>query len=425
MENFTMAKDNFVQMKAEEQTQLQLERLQSTFNRACRNVPFHRERFTAMGIDVSQVQTIEDIVLLEFMERKHFSENYPYNLFAVPLRDIVRIHTSPGTGHHLTVSGYTAQDLKTWESILYRGLAAAEVTPHDILQICFHQGLSNWGRDYKQGAEALEAGVIPNTQLSVEKQLMVLRDYKTSALVTTPAAAHHLSAHILENTVNINTLALKTLVLAGEAMAASDRQQLEENLHVTTWQHYGLSEIPGPAIAFECEHHAGLHINEDHFFPEIIDPTTGRVLDRGAFGELVLTTLTTRAFPLIRFRTGDRARIIPDPCPCGRRLMRMEWHGERTDGLIPIDGINLNRRRIHELLQQNVDIAAESAELSVSEKDGKKYLEIRIPLNDALFSDEIKGLERLIGRTVDRLEDDLCVPVVIHLKEKKYLGPHL
>ncbi len=414
-----MVNDNFVQMKAEEQTQLQLERLQSTFNRAYRNVPFHRDRFTAMGIDVSQIQAIEDIILLEFMERKHFSENYPYNLFAVPLRDIVRIHTSPGTGHHLTVSGYTAQDLKIWETILSRGLTAAEVTPHDILQICVHQGLSNWGRDYKQGAEALEAGVIPNTQLSVEKNLMILRDYKTSALVTTPAAARHLAAHIYENNININTLALKTLILAGETLEATFRRHLEENLHVTTWQHYGLSEIPGPAIAFECEHHAGLHINEDHFFPEIIDPATGRVLDHGAFGELVLTTLTTRAFPLIRFRTGDRARILTDPCPCGRRLKRIEWHGERTDELIQVDGINLNRHRIHELLHQDFAGASESAELAVSEKDGKKCLETWIPLNDALFSDEIKGLERLINRAVNRLEDDLCVPVIIHLKEKK------
>jgi phenylacetate-CoA ligase len=421
MENFMMTKDSFVEMKAEEQNQLQLERLQSTCNRAYRNVPFHRDRFTEMGIDVSHIQTLADIVLLPFMERRHFSENYPYNLFAVPLRDIVRIHTAPGTGHHLTVSGYTTQDLKTWEAILSRALIAADVTPHDILQISFHQGLANWGRDYKRGAEAIETGVIPNTQLSADKKLMVLRDYKTSVLVTTPAAARHLATHVLDNKINVNTLALKTLILTGEAMDADQRRQLEENLHVTTWQHYGLSEIPGPAIAFECEHHAGLHINEDHFFPEIIDPATGRVLGNNTFGELVLTTLTTRAFPLIRFQTGDRARISTEPCPCGRHLRRIEWYGERTDALIPIDGINLHRRRIHELLQQDFDIAPESAELAVSVRDDIKYLEIRIPLNDALFSDEIKGLERLIQRAVNRLEDNLCVPVIIHLKEKKGL----
>ncbi len=413
-----MTNDSFVQMEKEEQTQLQLERLQSTFNRAYRNVPFHRDRFTAMGIDISQIQTISDIVLLPFMERRHFSENYPYNLFAVPLRDIVRIHTAPGTGHHLTVSGYTAQDLKTWETILSRALTAADVTPHDILQISFHQGLANWGRDYKRGAEALETGVIPNTQLSAEKKLMVLRDYKTSVMVTTPVAAQQLAAHVLENGININTLALKTLILAGEAMDSTARRQLEENLHVATWQHYGLSEVPGPAIAFECEYHAGLHVNEDHFFPEIIDPATGRVLENNTFGELVLTTLTTRAFPLIRFRTGDRARIPADACPCGRGLRRIEWCGERTDELIPVDGVNLNRRRIHELLEQDFDIPAESAGLTVSIQDDKKCLEIRIPLTEALFSDEIKGLERLIQRAVNRLEDNLCVPVVILLREK-------
>lgn len=414
-----MTKDSFVEMNAEEQTQLQLERLQSTFNRAYRNVPFHRDRFTEMGIDVSHIRTLPDIVLLPFMERRHFSENYPYNLFAVPLRDIVRIHTAPGTGHHLTVSGYTAQDLKTWETILSRALTAAGVTAHDILQISFHQGLANWGRDYKRGAEALETGVIPNTQLSAEKKLMVLRDYKTSVLVTTPVAAQQLAAHVLENGINVNTLALKTLILAGETPDPDTRRQLEENLNVITWQQYGLSEVPGPSIAFECEHHTGLHVNEDHFFPEIIDPATGRTLDGGAFGELVLTTLTTRAFPLIRFRTGDRARILPDACACGRRLRRIEWAGERTDALIPVDGVNLHRRRIHELLEQDFDIAPESAGLTVSVRDGTKYLEIRIPLNETFFSDEIKGLERLIRRAVDRLQDNLCVPVVIHLKEKE------
>lgn len=414
-----MTRDSFIEMKTEEQSQLQLERLQSTCNRACRNVPFHRDRFTEMGIDVSHIQTLGDIVLLPFMERRHFSENYPYNLFAVPLRDIVRIHTAPGTGHQLTVSGYTAQDLKTWESILSRALTAAGVTPHDILQISFHMGLANWGLDYKRGAEAIETGVIPNTQLSPEKKLMVLRDYKTSVLVTTPAAARHLATHVLENKINVNTLALKMLILAGEAMPGDQRRQMEETLHVATWQHYGLSEVPGPAIAFECEHHAGLHINEDHFYPEIIDPGSGRVLENNAFGELVLTTLTTRAFPLIRFRTGDRARIIADACPCGRSLKRIEWHGERTDALIPVDGVNLHRRRIHELLEQDLNITPESSELGVSVRDDKKYLEIRIPLNEALFSDEIKGLERLIRRAANRLEDNLCVPVLIYLKEKK------
>ncbi len=416
-----MINDDFIRMNSEEKNQLQLERLQSTLNRAYRNVPFHKKRFKEMGIDLSQIENLSDIARLPFMERQNISENYPYNLFAVPLRDIVRIHTAPGTTHSPTVSGYTPQDLSNWQSILARALQASDVTAHDILQITLNPGLANWGRDYKNGAEAIEASVIPHTPMSIEKKLMVLRDYKPSVLITTPSSALQLANYVRKNEINTNAFGLKTLILIGEAIAIDDRRSLEQDLHVNAWTHYGLSEVPGPAIAFECDAHEGLHINEDHFLPEIIDPETGKALPEGRFGELVLTTLTTRAFPLIRFKTGDKARIINVPCPCGRTLCRIEWLGDRTDDLINIDGVKVHKKQIQLSIQSLLDLPSDAAKFLIKKRDEKKYIEVWIPVNDAIFSDEIKELEALIQNAEKNLLENIGIPVAIRLKEKSMI----
>jgi len=408
-------------MRPEEKNQLQLERLQSTLNRAYRNVPFHKKRFKKMDIDLSQIENLSDISRLPFMERQNISDNYPYNLFAVPLRDIVRIHTAPGTTHNPTVSGYTPQDLSNWQCILARALQASDVTAHDILQITLNPGLANWGRDYKYGAEAIEASVIPHTPMSIEKKLMVLRDYKTSVLITTPSSALQLANYVRENEINTNIFELKTLILIGEAVGKDDRRSLEEYLHVNVWSHYGLSEVPGPAIAFECTAHKGLHINEDHFLPEIIDPYTGMVLPEGQFGELVLTTLTTRAFPLIRFKTGDKTKIISQPCECGRGLLRIDWVGDRTDDLINIDGVKVHKKQIQLSIQSLLDLPSDASKFFIKKQDEKKYIEVWIPVNDAIFSDEIKGLEALIQHAEKNLLKNIGIPVTIRLKEKSMI----
>jgi len=413
-----MTNDDFITLSPEEQNQLQLERLQSTLNRAYRNVPFHKKRFKEMGIDLSQIENLSDIARLPFMKRQNISENYPYNLFAVPLRDIVRIHTAPGTTHNPTVSGYTPQDLSNWQAILARALQASNVTAHDILQITLNPGLANWGRDYKYGAEAIEASVIPQTPMAIEKKLMVLRDYKTSVLITTPSSALQLADYVRKNEINTNVFELKTLIITGEAIGRDNRQNLEAALHVNIWSHYGLSEVPGPAIAFECDAHEGLHINEDHFLPEIIDPDTGDFLPEGQSGELVLTTLTTRAFPLIRFKTGDQAKIIKAPCSCGRNLCRIDWQGDRTDGLINIDGIKVHKKQIQLSIQTLLNLPSDASKFYIRKQEEKKYIEVWIPVNDEIFSDEIKNLEALIQYAEKNLLENIGIPVVIRLKEK-------
>ena len=412
-------KDEFPFITGQEKTQIQLERLQSTLNRAYRNVPFHKKRFKDMGIDISDVSLLSDLARLPFMERHHISDNYPYDLFAVPLRDIVRIHTAPGTAQNPTVSGYTPQDLSAWQSILTRALLASNITPHDILQIILNPGLANWGRDYKSGAEAIEASVIPYTPMSIEKKIMVLMNYRTSVLVSTPDSARQLAAYACDRGVNTTALELKSLILAGEAVDPETRRLLEAQLGVKVWSHYGLSEVPGPAIAFECETHEGLHVNEDHFFPEIVDPVSGDALPDDRFGELVLTTLTTRAFPLIRFRTGDRARIIPETCACGSQLRRIEWAGDRLDDLFNIDGVKIHTRQIELAIASLLGFSLDTPAFHVRRIDERQYIEVFIPVNELIFSDEIKELEALIHRAETNLLENIGIPVVIRLKENR------
>lgn len=405
-------------LELEERAQLQLERLQSTLNRAYRNVPFYRNRLQENGVEPAQVETISALQHIPFTARDDLSENYPYGLFAVPLRDVVRIHTAQGSVLKPTVSGFTKQDLSVSRELVARALFAAGVSKTDILQIDLDPGLINWGRAYKDGAEALESSVIPQTILTPEKQLMLLRDYKTSVLITSHAAATQLMHIAFRANLNPNELALKTIILVGEPPDVEVQRHLKDELHVKTWVHYGLSEVPGAALAFECEARQGLHVSEDHFFAEVIDPATGKEALEAEAGELVLTTLTTRAFPLIRFRTGDRVRFLPGTCPCGRTLARIEWLAGRTDDMMVIRGVKLHHQQIASLLERTMGALPEAYRFLIRSEDLRDFLEIWLKVDDAIFSDEIKEMERLCLRLAKELTQELGVPVRIRLKEE-------
>ena len=402
----------------EDRAQRQLERLQSTLNRAFRSVPFHQQRLRRNGVDPTAIESLADLDRLPFMTRGHLGENYPYGLFAVPLRDIVRIHTAPGTSLNPSVSGYTAQDLSHWTEMVSRSLAAVGLCCDDILQISLDPGLNDWGRDYKSGAEALGASVVPNSLLSCEKQLMVLRDYKISVLVTTPAYALQIAEHLYEAGMNPTQLSLKTLILVGEPPQPAARAALEEKLHVTTWIHYGLAEVPGPALAYECTEHNGLHVHDEHFLPEIVDPQSGRRLPAGSEGELVLTTLTARAMPLIRFRTGDRARLAAETCPCGAAGVRIAWLDGRTDQLMVLRGVKLHRDQVLAHIAAALGFSPDRQQVFVNRQQGRQLLEVWIGVDDRLFSDEIKMLEKRMLAVADHLHERLGVPVTVRLKER-------
>ncbi|MBL0714244.1 MAG: AMP-binding protein, partial [Desulfosarcina sp.] len=317
-----------------------------------------------------------------------------------------------------TVSGYTRQDLLIWQGVVATALENAAVGPEDILQISLDPGLDNWGRDYKSGAETIGASVIPNTLLSIEKQLMVMRDYKPSVLVTTPSYARQVALHLDAGQQKLTDFNLKTLILVGEPADPTLRRFLEKALNVSCWQHFGLSEVPGPALAYECKHHSCLHVNDEHFLPEIIAPESGAPVPPGAVGELVLTTLTTRAFPLIRFRTGDRARMVTEPCSCDCRLARIEWLPERTDHLVCIRGVKVHRQQVLAAVENALGFKPQDCCLFENRYEEKVYLEIWVAVEDAFFSDAIKMLENRMKTIRNQVQEDTGVPVVVRLKER-------
>lgn len=407
------------EFSVEEKEQLKLERLQSTLNRAYKNVPFHRNRFLAENLSPQDIVSLADLEKLPFMTRGHLGSHYPYGLFAVPLRDIVRIHTAPGTGVSPSISGYTRADLLIWKKLVARSLTTAGVTDMAIIQIHIPPGLANWGRDYKDGGETIGAGVIPNSPLSLAKMMMVLRDYKTTTLITTLAFAEKLVDHMFDQELNPNELNLKRIILVGEPVDRETSKNIEEQLHVDVWLNYGLSEIPGPAIAFECSDHCGLHMSDDHILPEVVDPATGKPVEAGRTGELVLTTLTARAFPLIRFRTGDMARFLVEPCSCGSPFLKMEWLKERADNYMIISGIKVSKDQVKTDLENELEIAGANCSMEKINHNGVEILKISLVIDDQLFSDEIKNLEKHMYHTEEVLSERIGVPIKIGLIQKR------
>jgi len=401
----------------EELTQLQLERLQSTLNRAYKNVPFYRNCLGEACMDPSSVRSLADLSSLPLTSRGDLSQNYPYGLFAVPLKDIVRIHTATGTGSNPTVSGYTNTDLGNWTEMVARALTAAGVNAEDIIQVCFDPGLANWAREFMRGAEAIRASVIPMTTLEIPKQVMVMNDYKTSALVTTPSYARQLVREMTRMGVNPNSLSLKRALLIGEILSESGRIDLEKALHIHIHGGYGLSEVPGPGIAYDCKERRGLHINEDHFIAEIIDPKTYEVLPPGEAGELVLTSLTAKAFPLIRFRTGDFARLITEICSCSRSFARLESVQGRADHLVVIRGIKIHPQLINAVMSRACQGKIPDYVSFVRRLEELDILEILVKVDEACFSDEIKMLEHLVHLARVELEQSLGIPVKVRLVE--------
>jgi len=397
---------------------LQLERLQSTLTRAYRQVKFYRRQFDSLGLNLDDIRSLSDLTRLPCTTREELSENYPYGMFAVPLRDIVRILSSPGTTGKPLVVGYAAPDLKLWLELLARLYAAADLTREDILQIILPPGLANWRRDLQAGAEYLGASVIPPTTLNFAKELMVMRDYKTSVLVTTPPVARHLLTVMARMDLTPAELSLKKALLVAAPLAAAVRREIEAGFQVTCAKAYGITEVMGPGLAFSCGADGGLHFSEDHFYPEIIDPDTGEPAAPGTPGELVITTLSTVAFPLIRFRSGDRTTLSKEPCACGRTLARLGEITGRTDPIFSVGGIKVHPDQIGALLTEALQGHPPQFSHRVVEEAGLEILVIELVVEEVFFSDEIKALECLCRRARRYLADHLGVNARIILKEE-------
>ena len=340
----------FEAMDREELEQIQLERLQATLHHAYRHVPFYRELFDKAGLGPGDILSLRDLRELPFTTKEDLLQGFPYAFFAVPMSKVARIHTSSGTTGKPIVVGYTRRDLQYWAHLNARILMAGGLGERDVLQISFNYGLFTGGFGFHAGAELLGATVIPASAMSITRQINIMINFKATALVSLPSHALRIGHRLQEMGVDPRSLSLRVGFFGAEPWSEATRKQIEEHLLIKALDNYGLAEVGGPGVSYECEYRHGLHISEDHFYPEIIDPATGEVLEPGREGELVLTTLTKEAFPVLRFRTGDLTSLTYEPCEWGRTLVRMARVKGRVDDMIIIRGINLFPSQIEDVL---------------------------------------------------------------------------
>ena len=405
-------------MGREELEQLQLERLESTLNRVYMNVPFYHKKFNETGIDIDSLRSLEDLCKLPFTTKEDLRNNYPYGLFAVPLREVVRIHASSGTTGMSTVVGYTRNDIKTWSNLVARVLTSGGVTKDDVVQIAFGYGLFTGGFGLHYGAERLGASVIPISSGNTARQIKIMQDFKTTALVCTPSYALSIADTIKEMGININSLSLKYGLFGAEPWSEAMRQEIQDKLKIIATDNYGLSEVMGPGVAGECLERNGLHINEDHFLVEVINPDTLDPVPAGETGELVITTLTKEAFPVIRFRTRDLTRIIPEPCRCGKKFIRMSRVIGRTDDMLIINGVNVFPSQIEAILF-DIEGTEPHYQIIVERKGHLDEVTVHVEVQESIFFDEMKKQHKLINQIKEKLASELGISVEVKIVEKK------
>jgi phenylacetate-CoA ligase len=408
-------------MSRDELAQLQLERLQATLNRVYKNVAFYRKKFDEIDFEPEDLVELNDLGKLPFTCSRDLSDAYPYGLFAVPLREVVRVHSSSGATKPVVV-GYTRQDLKHWSELVARILTAGGVTADDVVQVTLNYGLLTGGLGLHYGAELVGASVLPTSVGRTERQIKIMQDYRTTALVATPSYALVIADRMERMKVDPKTLTLKFAMLAGEPWSEAMRQEIEASLYVKATDNYGLSEIMGPGVAGECLYQAGMHVNEDHFIFEVVDPKTGKNLESGEVGELIITTITKEAFPLIRFRTGDLCSIQYEACQCGRSLGRMSRVLGRTDQVIIIKGINITPSRVGDLLEEVLG-SRPPYQLVVDREGHLDSLTVQVEVSEDLFFDKMREQRSLVERMGEKVAGGIGVTPRITLVEPGSIKP--
>lgn len=407
--------------------QLQIERLQSTLNRAYRNVAFYGKAFDTHRVNLEKIRQVQALSQLPFTTREDLQRSYPYDMFAVPLRDIVRIHSTSGSDRPVVV-GHTRNDLRSWTDCTARLLVAAGLSEHDVVHITLDYGISAGGFGFHQGAEQIGASVIPMPGMtSPAKQAAIIKDFKTTALVCSSAYAAGIATQIENLHLHREQLHLQRILFSADRCSDSLRAHLEEQLHVVSTDLYGLTEIMEPGIAGECPQRSGLHINEDHLIAEIIDPNTLEPLSPGNEGELVLTTITKEGFPLIRYRTGDITAISDAPCPCGRTFARMARVKRRTDDMILFRGVSFLPAQIVQILCATAGVSPHH-QILLDREGNADTLEVRVEVSEnAPALDEVKTLEKLRAQLTRRIKAVLDIDARITFAEPRSLAdlsPH-
>jgi phenylacetate-CoA ligase len=387
---------------------LQNERLQIVVNQAYSNVDFYRRKFDEAGLSPDDIKTLEDLKRIPFTTRKDLMENYPYGMFAVPLRDVVRLQFPLGLYGNPIVIGYTRKDLEIWRELVARVMAGIGITEHDIIQVAFNYGLFQGAIRFNQSAELIGAAVVPASIAPAEVQLRIMKDFRSTVLASTPSFALHILEVMQEKGIDPRTLSLKIGLFGAEPWPDEVHRFIEANWGIKAYDIYGVMELVEPGVAGECMAQAGLHIFEDHFLPEIIDPASGKLLEPGKEGELVLTTLTTNAYPLLRYRTSDVTTLRPEPCSCGRTLARMDRVLTRSDQMITVRGINVFPEKVQEVLASFKGVGP-GYTTSVAKKKG---------MNDQLKI-EIDASTEIISATEERRE---ALRDALHLALRRAIG---
>ncbi len=398
--------------------QWHLELLQSTINRVYHRVPFYRKLMDEQGISPEDITDLSALKKLPFTTREHLEENYPYDLFAVPLKDIVRLHTFPGPRTPI-VKGFTRRDLTSIRRLTARFMRTSGVSSEDIVQICLDPGMSVWIEELKEGAEEVGASVIPPDPQSVTNRIRIMKDFRTTVLVTTPSYALYL-LHFMQTQGIRPPESLRILLLVGEGIASAERLKLEQAFGVTTRLGYGVTEAVGPGMGYECEERKGYHLAADYFLAEIVDPETGQEVAPGTVGELVITTLAVKANPLIRFRTGDLCRFLEGPCPCGRTTPRISQILGQADGRVSIRGIKVSLSYVETLLKETYGHVPEYL-LYVRRHNFLEELELWVAINEKLFEPSILGLHQVAEKFERAFEETFGLPCRLKLVEKDHL----
>lgn len=405
-------------MPRERLRELQLERLKSVVQRVYDNVPYFRNKLKELGLEPGDINSLDDLPNLPFITKHELRETYPFGLFAVPIEDVVRIHSSSGTTGKPVVAGYTRADLDLWAGLMARTMTAGGMTASDIVQNGYGYGLFTGGLGIHYGAEKIGATVIPISGGNTERQLMVMEDFGTTVLTCTPSYSLQLAEVAEEKGIDLSKMKLRVGFFGAEPWSDEMRAEIEQRLHITAMDIYGLTEIIGPGVAAECPNRCGLHIFEDHFIPEVINADTGESVPEGEVGELVLTCVTKEAFPVIRFRTRDIVSLKYDKCACGRTLARMNRVTGRTDDMLIIRGVNVFPSQVENVLV-SVDEAEPHYQLIVRREGPMDTLEVQVEVNEELFSDEIKELQEVERKIAHKLNSALGVHAKVTLVQPK------
>ncbi|HKJ97932.1 MAG TPA: phenylacetate--CoA ligase [Desulfotignum sp.] len=413
---------DFETMPREGVEAIQLRRLQTTIARVYATVPFYKKSFDAAGITPKDIQRLSDLKHVPFTTKQDLRDNYPYDMFAVPMEQVVRIHASSGTTGSPTVVGYTRRDIENWAGLMARSLSAAGAGSGDIIHNAFGYGLFTGGLGAHYGAERLGASVIPVSGGNTRRQITIMKDFKPTILCGTPSYILHLAEVAEDMGVDFKDLCFTSGIFGAEPWTESMRTELEAKLHLKAVDIYGLSEVIGPGVSIECrEEQNGLHVFEDHFIVEIIDPDTGKVLPHGEAGELVFTSITKEAFPVIRYRTRDISSLNPTPCACGRTHVRMTKPAGRTDDMLIIRGVNVFPSQIESVLMETGKIQPHY-QLEVDRKDNLDTLTVKVEIDESLFSDDIKSLQTMENTLAFDIKETLGVSARVMLVEPKAIA---